>query len=706
MSPFDFHRSRHRALPIVLQSEATECGLACLAMVACFFGYETDLPSLRQKFSLSLKGVTLARLIDMADSLQLGSRPLRVELDHLARISTPAILHWNFNHFVVLKSVARDSIVIHDPAIGERRLPLEEVSNCFTGVVLELFANREFKPRKSEGRMQLSRLVGRISGLRTSLFQVFALAIFLELFTLVGPLFVQSVTDQVLTNHDGDLLTGLGLAFLFFVLLQATLIGMRGLAVISLGANLNWAWTNNVFNHLIRLPESFFQKRFIGDIVSRFGAIAVIQQTLSSRFVEAILDGLMAGFTILLLLFYSPLLCAVTLASFLSYCLLRLVNFRFLREANLQQITAAARQQSLFLSTIQGARAIRLFNRTGAQATRFANHTATVLDSSIRVQRWNLAFIVLNRLVFGVQGVVTVWLGAEIVLRGDLTIGMLVAFLAYSTQFSIRASSFIDYTADLGILRLQVERLSDLVLAECEAVDDGRPSASEPEPSIRLSNVSYRYGDGEPWILRNLSLQIGASESVAIVGESGCGKTTLAKILLGLLEPQEGKILVGDIDLKILGKNRYRNMLGTVLEDDVLFAGSIAENISFFDIDETQIAIESAARRAAIHEEIMAMPMGYQSLVGDMGSALSAGQRQRVLFARALYRNPRILLLDEATSRLDVGNERRVNEAVRKMNITRISIAHRPETIAAADRVIEISRGQAIDVVGYQRIPA
>ncbi len=684
-----------RLLPVILQAEATECGLACLAMIANFFGNETTLLTLRQEFSLSLKGVTLARVVAMAERLGLRSRALRVELEHLGRIALPAILHWNFNHFVVLKSVKKNLIVVHDPAVGERRVSFAEASTSFTGVALELAPTEEFKEVKSEKRIPISRLVGTIHGLRRSLLQVFGLAIALETFVLVGPLFIQCVTDQVLANHDGSLLASLGVAFSLFVVLQSAIIGARGLAAINLGASLNWSWTNNVFDHLIRLPEAFFQKRFIGDIVSRFNAISVIQQTLSSRFVEAILDGLMAIFTLVLLLVYSPLLCAITLLAFAFYCVIRIGSFRFLREANIQQIAAAARQQSLFLTSIQGARAIRLFNRVPMQSARFSNQTAKVLDASVHVQRWTLLFIALNRMVFGLQAVATVWLGAAIVLDGNLSIGMLVAFLAYSSQFSVRAGSFIDYATELGMLRLQADRLADLVLAETEGEDTSRGTIDDPEPSIRLNNISYRYGDAEPWILQDLDLEVRAGESVAIVGDSGCGKTTLIKILLGLLDPQQGSVSIGNIDLNHLGKRRYRDMLGTVLEDDVLLAGSIAENISFFDLDATPETIEAAARRAAIHDEIVAMPMAYHSLVGDMGSTLSAGQRQRILFARALYKNPRILVLDEATSRLDVGNERRLNEAVKRMNITRISIAHRPETIASADRVVEISGGQA-----------
>ncbi|HET7162029.1 MAG TPA: ATP-binding cassette domain-containing protein, partial [Rhodanobacteraceae bacterium] len=214
-----------------------------------------------------------------------------------------------------------------------------------------------------------------------------------------------------------------------------------------------------------------------------------------------------------------------------------------------------------------------------------------------------------------------------------------------------------------------------------------------PEAEVEVRNVSFRYADGESWILKNCSLAIPVGESVALTGPSGCGKTTLAKIILGLLEPEEGEVLYGGIDIRRLGLRRYRNQVGAVMQDDQLFAGSIADNIACFDSESNPLRIEAAARLAAIHDDIAATPMGYQSLVGDMGSALSGGQKQRILLARALYRNPSLLVLDEATSHLDIERERQVSAAINRMQITRIVIAHRPETIASAQRALRVING-------------
>lgn len=687
-SPLQF--GWRRRLPVIRQTEAAECALACLAMVAGFHGQAVGLAVLRQRFSLSLKGATLARLVEMADALGLASRPLRLELEELGQLATPCILHWGLNHFVVLKRVAGDRVELHDPAVGERRVRLGEVSRQFTGVALELSPTPRFERKKPEPPLALRQLLGRVQGLPVALAQVLGLALVLELFALAGPLFVQTVLDQVLAGGDRGLLTLLGVGFLLLALLQVGVSALRSWVLMWLGTSLGLAWSGNLFGHLLKLPEDYFAKRHLGDITSRFGAMNVIQDTLTTRAVEVVLDGLMAALTLAMMLIYSGKLAALTLLAFALYAGLRALSYRVFREANLGSIVAAARQQTQFLESVRGAQTIRLYHHAAQHTGRYLNAATETANRTLAVQRYNLVFGSLNSLVFGIERIAVIWIGAISVLDGNLSAGMLMAFVAYSDQFTGRGAGLINYLVDLRLLRLQGERLADIVLTAPERHVDTPYVGPLPEAGIALRGVSYRYAPGEPWIAKDLDLLIGAGESVAIVGPSGCGKTTLAKILLGLLDPEEGNVLVGGIDLRRLGKARYRAMIGAVLQEDSLFAGSIADNVAFFDPDATASRIEAAARLAQIHDDIVAMPMGYHSLVGDMGSSLSGGQKQRLLLARALYRRPRLLVLDEATSHLDVAREREVNTAIARLRITRIVIAHRPETIASAGRVIEL----------------
>ncbi|WP_295942100.1 peptidase domain-containing ABC transporter [uncultured Xanthomonas sp.] len=684
---------RTRVLPNVLQAEAAECGLACIAMIAGYHGHHTDLPALRRRFSLSLKGMTARRLIEIAHALGLQCRPLRLDLEELGQLQTPCVLHWDMDHFVVLRSVGKHGIVVHDPAVGVRNLSMSDVGRHFTGVAIEFSRGPTFQRQRETPPVSLRALAGSVQGLGRGLAQIFGLALVLEVFALLAPLFMQLVVDQVIADGDHDLLTFLGLSFALLIVLETLVSALRSWTVMWLSTHFNLGWTGNVFQHLLRLPQSYFGTRHLGDIVSRFGAIDTIQQTLTTRFVEILLDGLLASVTLVVLFVYSPLLSAIVLGAVAVYAALRLLYFRVYREANLSQITVTAKQHSRFLEAVRGVQTIRLNNQEAEQTARYLNAATDTLNTSIAVQRLDMLFTALQNLAAGAQRLGVLWLGAWLGLKGQFTVGMLTAFVAYGDQFSSRVASLVDYAIELRMLRLQAERLADIVLTPPEAHATSEHAGPLPQPSIAFNKVSFRYAEGEPWILRECSFAVQAGESVAIVGPSGCGKSTLVRVLLGLLDPQQGAIEIGGLDLRRLGKSRYRAITGSVMQDDHLFTGSIAENISMFDVLATPQDIEEAACLAGIHEDIMAMPMGYHSLVGDMGSSLSGGQQQRLFLARALYRRPHILVLDEATSHLDLALERQLNQAIKALNITRIVIAHRPETIAHADRVIELHEG-------------
>lgn len=688
------HFGRGRRLPMIRQSEATECGLACLAMIAGYHGQHTEMPALRRRFSLSLKGATLARLVEIAQSMGMACRPLRVELEELQHVQTPCILHWDLNHFVVLRDVSRRGIVIHDPAVGERTLVFGEVSKHFTGVVVEVSKGPTFQRKRPDPPVSLRTLAGSIQGLGRGLQVIFGLALALELFGLLAPQFLQMVVDQVLADGDHDLLTFLGLSFLLLMVIQTGVSALRTWTVLWLGTHFSLNWTGNVFQHLLRLPQAYFLKRHLGDVVSRFGAISAIQHTLTTRFVEVMLDGLMAVLTMVVLLLYSPLLTGVIVGAVALYGGLRVLYWRVYREANIGQITVQAKQQSHFMEAVRGVQTLCLFNQVPARSSRYLNVTADALNASVAVERLSLVFSSIQGLASGGQRIAVLWLGAWLALKGQFSAGMLMAFAAYAEQFSSRASSLVDYAIELHLLRIQGDRLADIVLTPTEPYAEGIYAGPLPEPSIRFERVSFRYAKGEAWILKDCSFEVAASESVAIVGPSGCGKSTLVRLMLGLLDPQEGKITVGGIDLKHLGKNRYRSMVSSVMQDERLFAGSIADNIAFFEDTATPEDVEAAAKQAELHDDITDMPMGYHSLVGDMGSSLSGGQQQRLSLARALYRKPLILVLDEATSHLDIERERRVSATLQQLNMTRIVIAHRPETIASAKRVLMMHKGK------------
>ncbi len=684
-----------RRVPLVLQNEAAECGLACLAMIAGAHGQPSDLPTLRQRFSLSLKGVTMAELVRMADAMQLNARALRAELPELPQLKLPCVLHWDFNHFVVLVAVHRDGgVTLHDPARGRRRVSREELSNHFTGVALELQPGAGFQRREPPPPVRWRQLLGPVDGLWRSLGQIALLALALELLVLLSPFLLQWVVDGVLVAGDRDLLLTLAIGFALLVGIQAATAAARSWAVLALSASLNLQWLVNVFAHLLRLPLAWFEKRHTGDVMSRFGAVTQIQRALTGHFVEALLDGLLVVLTLVMMWLYSAALAAVAVAAVALYAVLRAVAFGAQRRAAEEALVFESRQHSHFIESLRGIQAIKLFNAQAERHSRYASLAVETQNALIAQRKLELLFGVGHRLLFGLERVAVVALGALVVMDGGLTLGMLFAFLAYKETFAQRVSALVDRSVELRMLRLHGERLADIVLAVPEADDGPLAMAGEGPAAIELRDVWFRYADGEPEVLKGVNLCIEAGESVALVGPSGCGKTTLLKLMLGLEAPTRGEVLIDGVPLARHGARAWRGAAGVVMQDEALFSGSIADNIAFFAPDPDWAHIERCARLAAVHEDIAAMPMGYHTLIGDMGAALSGGQRQRILLARALYKRPRVLLLDEATSSLDGERERCVNAAIRQLALTRVIVAHRAETIASAGRVIALHEGR------------
>ena len=681
---------RHK-LPIILQSEAAECGLACLAMIGHFYGQKIGLASLRRMFPTSARGSTLGGIVSTAENMKFNCRALRIELEQIQYLQTPCILHWNMNHFVVLKRASASKLTIHDPASGPRELSLEEASPHFTGVSLELLPAESFQTADDPNPVSIVALTGRLQGLGKVVTQLVLLALGIEAMALVAPFYMQTIVDQVVVANDLRLLTVLAIAFICITTLEAALGLARGIAITHLSGSLNVQWSSNLFSHLVRLPLAFFEKRSIGDVISRFSSIEVFQRTLTANFVESVLNGIL-GVAILLILFaYSPLLAVMLIVAVLAYVALRYVAFKLVWKLNERQIVCAAQLQTTMVESIRGIQSVKLANKQGDRASRFSRFAKETSFFNVGVQRIGFFVTSGGRWIFGLQRVIAIWVGATLVLKDTFTIGMLVAFVAYGDQFVTRFTSLIDKLVEFKTLRLHGIRIADITMTQSEnAISEAR-STRDFEHSIEFVDVGFRYSESDPWVFRGCSFRVEAGASIAIVGRSGCGKSTLAKILTGLLEPTEGRILIGGMDLRQLGVDRLRAVTGCVMQNDELFEGTIADNISFFDDDAHPVEIEAAAKKAAIHDEVVAMPMGYETLVGDMGSSLSGGQKQRVMLARAFYREPKILVLDEATSHLDGLSEQKVNAATKRSGATQIIIAHRRETVEMADGVFDLS---------------
>jgi ATP-binding cassette subfamily B protein RaxB len=691
-----------RRLPMTLQTEAAECGLVCLSMIATFFGYAIDPAELRRRYGLSMKGATLRELVTIADQLAMSARPVRLELEELPQLNVPCILHWDLNHFVVLKRSNRSGVVIHDPAAGVRRLSLAEVSNHFTGIALELTPTGGFRVAERPPRVRMRALLGNLVGIRRSLLQLMTLALAIELLSMISPFFLGWVIDHALVTADRSLLLTLVLGFALLLFLTTAISAMRGWILLVIGSSLKVQARANLFSHLLNLPASYFESRYLGDVMSRFGSQETILQAITTELVLAVMDGLMCCISLALMFVLAPTLTTIVVAGAVLYGLLRWATYTPLRQASAEAIVWSARRDSHFLETMRGIKTIKLFNAKEYRRAHWLNLLVETVNSQLNTQKLQLLFRTANSLLLGALAILVIWLGAEKVLENTFSVGLLIAFIAYKDQFLRRISELINRVVDLKMLRLHAERLADIALTEPEprtAVWD--PITRLPGPAaIEVRNLCFRYSANDRWIIDNVSFRIEAGEAVAITGPSGCGKTTLLKLLSGLLQPSSGEILIDGEPLVQIGIDRYCAMIGVVMQDDQLFAGSISDNICFFADDPDNERIEHCARTACVHDDITAMPMRYATLIGDMGTVLSGGQKQRVLIARALYRQPTILMLDEATSHLDVDRERAVNAAVSAADMTRIIIAHRPETVRATDRAIVLEDGK---IARYER---
>lgn len=680
-----------RRVPVIHQTETAECGLACLAMICGHFGKNIDLIYLRRKFNLSARGATLAGINGIAEQLGMATRALSLELDELRVLKTPCILHWDFSHFVVLVSVKRNRYVLHDPARGIRYISREEMSRYFTGVALEVWPGSEFQSETLQTRISLRSLINSIYGIKRTLAKIFCLSVVIEAINLLMPVGTQLVMDHAIPAGDRGLLTLISAALMFFILLKAATSTLRAWSSLVMSTLINVQWQSGLFDHLLRLPLAFFERRKLGDIQSRFDSLDTLRATFTTSVIGFIMDSIMVVGVCVMMLLYGGYLTWIVLYFTTIYIFIRLVTYGNYRQISEECLVREARAASYFMETLYGIATVKIQGMVGIRGAHWLNMKIDAINSGIKLTRMDLLFGGINTFVTACDQIVILWLGAGLVIDNQMTIGMFVAFSSFRGQFSERVASLTSFLLQLRIMSLHNERIADIALHEKEEKKPEIEIVADMGPiSLETNGLSYRYDSQSAPIFSALSLSVAPGESVAITGASGAGKTTLMKVLCGLFEPDSGRVLINGIDIRQIGINNYHRMIACVMQDDRLFSGSIRENICGFAEEMDEEWMVECARASHIHDVIMNMPMGYETLIGELGEGLSGGQKQRIFIARALYRKPGILFMDEATSALDSESEHFVNVAIKNMNITRVIIAHRETTLRTVDRVISI----------------
>jgi len=694
-----------RRVPVLLQMSAVECGAACLAMILSYYGRQTQVAECRECFGVGRDGVSARTLVNVARTFGLRVKALSLEPVDLKDVHLPAIAHWDFNHFVVVESWSAKQVEIIDPALGRRELSTDEFDAGFTGVVLTVEPGVQFESRRHSKRLSwrtyLSEVVRHNPGV---LVQVLGAELLLQVFGLALPVFTAVLVDDVLPFRITNVLTILGIGLVIVVLAQMVTTYLRAALLIYLQMRLDAPMTFGFFEHVLSLPFRFFQQRASGDMLMRLGSIETIRQTLTSQSMSVVLDG---SFVLVYLAivfardtFFGVLILGVGL---LQIAFLLAAN-RQVRRLTQQYLSAQGKSQSYVVEALTG---IATLKASGAE-DRALDHWSNLFFEQLHLsQRRSRVSVIVETAMTTLRTfspLILLWVGAYRVLGGVMSLGTMLALNALAISFLTPLSSLVSNGQQLQLVGAQLDRLTDVLEAEPEQDLEATRFAPHLTGRVELKDVSFRYDPGVPLVLRDISVTIEAGQKVALVGRTGSGKSTLAKLLLGLYAPTEGDILYDDIALHGLNYRALRSQLGVVLQESFLFSGSIRQNIAFNDPSLSLTDVIEAARLAAIHDEVVHMPMGYETEVAEGGSGLSGGQRQRLAIARAVAHAPAILVLDEATSHLDVVTEGLVDQNLSRLSCTRIVVAHRLSTIRNADLILVLDQGTIVEQGTHQEL--
>jgi len=681
--------SRNR-VPVVLQHERTECGLACLAMVAAHFGKSISLERLRQGAQLSGHGATFQELVKIADSLQLISRPVRLSLRETPNLKLPAVLHWRMNHFVLLTAVGRSDWTIHDPAIGKRTIQFAEMDESFTGVALEFTKTNDFSPGAYSSDFGILRIAGSFQNLFRFLGLMLCLLFVSQLLALVPAIATQILIDEVVMGQDRMWLFR-GLAGLALIMTATLLLdALRGWISLYVGTRLTTDSTISILNHLLRLPVEFVKRRHLGDLMSKLDSLTPIREAIATHSVNAFVQFVVLVTTLVIMTLYSPWL---TLVSALGLALTLGVTVALLpvsrRLGRQLFIHHRALQSSSLVETLRGYETVRSLGLSAIRRQHWQSHFLSA--TQVNIKQGKIAIgrgTGLGAISMGEQ---LMFLAVAIsgILDKEITLGVVFAFMGLRSRLAGAAIALADLIQTFSLLRVHTDRLFDIVQAAPVPESLSGAIRSNVEGDFRANGLSFSYGDNQV-VIRDFSCSIKAGANAVIVGPSGCGKTTLLRILAGHLEPNDGCVAIDGFERSLWDRHSMTAQSAFVLQNDQMFQGTITENISAFSMAPDMARVRTAAIQAECWLDIQNLPLRTETLIGDSGAGLSDGQVQRLTLARALYRRPRILFLDEATSHLDVTTERKVLGNIAALNITIISVAHRPDAIALADQVIDL----------------
>jgi ATP-binding cassette, subfamily B, bacterial len=688
---------RCRRVPVLMQSTAVECGAACLAMILSGRGRHTGVAELRERMSLARDGATAANIAQTSRKYGLDVRAFRADLEALPRLRVPFIAHWGMNHFVVVEKVSSRGANIVDPAAGRRRVGLEELDAQFTGVALE-FGRGDALERRSRGRLGLLSFVAPYMPRTVSVAAAIILAsTAITLLGLLPALLTSYVVDHLIPGQDPTVVSVLAIGLAGYAVAHSLVTMARSELLLWLQVRMDWSMMGHFLRHLMSLPYAFFQIRRGGDLLVRVSSMVYVRDVVSTQTLAVLLDAALLGIYLTVIGFTSLSFLVVIVSVALFQVAIMAVSAPRAQRLAERELQALGEAQSLLLESVTGAETVKATGAEEIVVERWSRRFAEQLDASMSRRRLdNFIVAALGMTTVGAPVLLLV-LGARFVLLDGMSTGTMLSLVALAGAALAPVTQLGNSVKSFQVVRVHLQRLRDVLDEEPEAParDAVRVSARS---RIELRGVNFRYGAEGPEVLSSVDLVVEPGELVAIVGQSGSGKSTLARLLLGLYRPSAGQVLIGGVPVDRADLRDLRRQCGVVTQDADMFSGSLLTNIALVAPESTLDDIVRAARRAAIHDDVVAMPMGYETVLGEGGTGLSGGQRQRVALARALVHEPDLLLLDEATSHLDSVTERTVHENLAALSCTRVVIAHRLSTVRDADRIVVLDRGRVVEI--------
>jgi ABC-type bacteriocin/lantibiotic exporter with double-glycine peptidase domain len=688
-----------------MQMSAVECGAACLAMILNYYGRKVSISELRERCGIGRDGLSALSIVRVARDYGLRVRAVSLQKNDFRFVRLPAIVHWAFDHYLVVERWSVKHVEVVDPAAGRMRLTAEEFETSFTGIVILLEPGPHFIRQNPLPQVNLRAYVGNcLKQAPWAFVQILAASLLLQLFGLSIPLLTKVVVDHVIPFHLQSIIPLLGVGILILALSQLVTSLLRAILLVYLQAHVDIYMMLGFFEHLLSLPLRFFQQRSSGDILSRLTSNTVIRDTLSNQLVSTVLDGSFVIVYLLILFWQSGIFGLLVLVIGLLQVLLLFATNRPLHELSMRELIAQGRSQGYVSESLVG---IVSLKAAGAEQRAFQHWSNLFFDQlNASLGRNTLSSLVntVMALLRTFSPLVLLWVGVILVLNGTMPVGTMLALNALAIAFLTPLASLVSSGQQLQLVRSHLERLIDVMEAEPEQNLQFVHQPPKLMGSIALEHVSFRYSPHSPDVLKDIDLSIEPGQRVAIVGRTGSGKSTLGKLLLGLHLPTQGEIVYDGIPLRYLNYQAVRAQFGVVMQEATVFSGTIRQNIAFNDPDMPMESVIRAAQLAAFHDDILSMPMQYETFISEQGRALSGGQRQRLALARALAHSPALLLLDEATSSLDVVTEQLVEQNIATLAYTQIVIAHRLSTVRNADVILVLDGGVIVERGTHQEL--